>query len=71
MTDPGINVVAIVKGCETYVIIYSDGRHDQACRMLGEWAHQPDLSFTWYDAAVASQRIRKMQDGQCAGKGRS
>ena len=28
-------------------------------RVLGRYASNPDLSFTWYDAAVLSQKIRQ------------
>ena len=27
--------------------------------MLGRYASNPELSFTWYDAAVLSQKIRR------------
>ena len=27
--------------------------------MLGRYASNPELSFTWYDAAVLSQKIRQ------------
>ena len=36
----------------------------QALRALGRHASNPELSFTWYDAAVLSQKIR--QTGQQA-----
>jgi hypothetical protein len=28
-------------------------------RVLGRYASNPDLSFSWYDAAVLSQKIRQ------------
>lgn len=54
-----INVVALVKGAERYVFLYDDASRAQTLRMLGRYASNPELSFTWYDAAVLSQKIRQ------------
>ena len=54
-----INVLALVKGSERYVFLYDDTNRSQALRTLGKYASNPDLSFTWYDAAVLSQKIRR------------
>lgn len=53
-----INVLALVKGNERYVFLYDDSSRAETLRMLGRYASNPDLSFTWYDAAVLSQKIR-------------
>jgi len=57
-----INVLALVKGAERYVFLYNDAHRAETLRTLGRFASNPDLSFTWYDAAVLSQKIR--QDNQ-------
>ena len=31
----------------------------ETLRVLGRYASNPDLSFSWYDAAVLSQKIRQ------------
>lgn len=54
-----INVLALVKGAERYVFLYDDSSRAEALRVLGRYASNPDLSFTWYDAAVLSQKIRQ------------
>jgi len=54
-----INVVALVKGSERYIFLYDDGNRAQALRVLGRYASNPELSFTWYDAAILSQKIRR------------
>jgi hypothetical protein len=54
-----INVVALVKGCERYIFLYDDDNRAQALRTLGRFASNPDLSFSWYDAAILSQKIRR------------
>lgn len=59
--DCDINIVGIIKGRERWFVIFhanDDGRAD-ALRRLGMWASDPDLSFTWYDAAVLSQKVRQ------------
>lgn len=54
-----INVLALVKGEERYIFLYDDARRTECLRTLGRFASNPDLSFSWYDAAVLSQRIRQ------------
>ncbi|MEO0530064.1 MAG: hypothetical protein AAF266_05720 [Planctomycetota bacterium] len=53
-----VNVLALVKGKERYLFLYDDSQQADALRALGRSASNPDLSFTWYDAAVLSRRIR-------------
>ncbi len=54
-----INVLALVKGAERYVFLYDDASRAETLRTLGRYASNPELSFTWYDAAVLSQKIRQ------------
>ena len=54
-----INVLALVKGEERYIFLFDDERRSEALRTLGRFASNPELSFSWYDAAVLSQRIRQ------------
>ncbi len=54
-----INVVALVKGSERYIFLYDDDNRAQALRTLGRYASNPELSFSWYDAAILSQKIRR------------
>lgn len=56
-----INVLALVKGQERYIFLYDDGNRSQTLRVLGRFASNPELSFSWYDAAVLSQKIRREQ----------
>jgi hypothetical protein len=53
-----INVLALVKGKERYLFLYDDSQQAEVLRALGRHASNPDLSFTWYDAAVLSKRVR-------------
>jgi len=54
-----INVLALVKGNERYIFLFDDASRAEALRTLGRYASNPELSFTWYDAAVLSQKIRQ------------
>ena len=54
-----INVLALVKGEEKYIFLYDDTTRAETIRTLGRFASNPELSFTWFDAAVLSQRIRQ------------
>ncbi len=58
--DREINVLALVKGEERYVFLYDDNNRVETLRMLGRYAADPQLSFTWYDAAVMSKKIREI-----------
>lgn len=59
MFQHDINVLALVKGKERYVLLFDDDHRADALRVLGRYASNQDLSFTWYDAAVLSQKIRQ------------
>ena len=53
-----INVLALVKGKDRYIFLYDDRRRAETLRTLGRFASNPELNFSWYDAAVLSQKVR-------------
>ena len=53
------NMLALVKGAERYVFLYTESYRAEVLRTLGRFASNPELSFSWYDAAVLSQKIRQ------------
>ncbi|MEK7664743.1 MAG: hypothetical protein AAB361_01220 [Patescibacteria group bacterium] len=59
MPSQDINVTALIKKDEKYIFLYSDENRDALLRVLGRLASDPDLGFTWYDAAIVSQKIRQ------------
>lgn len=61
-----INVLALIKGEERYVFLYDDAQRVETLRTLGRYAADPQLSFTWYDAAVMSKRIRELANAIAA-----
>lgn len=68
-----INVLALVKGEERYVFLFNDANRAETLRMLGRYASDPQLSFSWYDAAILSQRIREVlpDEDSCKPRGHS
>lgn len=55
----GVNVLALLKNGERYVFLYDDQSLETLLQTLGKYASDPELSFSWYDAAVLSQRVRQ------------
>ena len=56
-----INVLALVKGEERYLFLFNDDNKSEALRTLGRYASNSELSFSWYDAAVLSQKVRNLK----------
>lgn len=54
-----VNVLALVKGKERYIFLYEDSQQADVLRALGRAAANPELSFSWYDAAVLSKKVRQ------------
>ena len=57
--EKNVRVIALMKGEEQYVFLYNDKNRAETLRLLGRYASNPELSFSWYDAAVLSQKIRQ------------
>ena len=57
----GVNVLALVKQPERYVFLYDDESTATLLRTLGKYASDPELSFSWYDAAILSQKVRRLR----------
>lgn len=58
-----INIQCLQKGPEVYVFLYPDEQRSECIRTLGRFASNPELSFSWYDAALISQAIRREAKG--------
>lgn len=54
-----MNEIRHIKGVETYIFFYDNQSIAETLMILGRFASNPNLSFTWYDAAVLSQKIRQ------------
>lgn len=56
--DREINVLALVKGEERFIFLFDDKNRDATLRQLARFAADPELDFSWYDAAMLSRKIR-------------
>lgn len=59
-----INILALAKGEERYIFLYNEENRNETLRTLGRFASNSELSFSWYDAAVMSQKVRKTKQSQ-------
>ena len=57
--DKEVNVLALVKGQQRYLFVFDDENRTETLRTLGRFAADPELDFSWYDAAVLSRKIRE------------
>ena len=62
VVERGMNVLALVKGSERYVFLYDDDSLRSLLQTMGRYAADPELSFTWYDAAILSQKVRRIRE---------
>ncbi len=56
--DTEINVLALVKGDEKFLFLFDDRNRDETLRQLARFAANPEIDFSWYDAAMLSRKIR-------------
>lgn len=57
--DQEINVLALVKGEEKFIFLFDDTNRDETLRQLARFAADPEIAFSWYDAAMLSRKIRE------------
>lgn len=55
-----VNVIALVRDEHRFVFVYDDHSIDTLLVTLSQYAEDPELEFSWYDAAKLSQRVREM-----------
>lgn len=69
-TEPYVNVITLHRDGEHYVFMFDDRNVASTLKALGRMATNPELNFTWYDAAVISKHIKRMTDQSIAGRSR-
>ncbi|QDT65996.1 hypothetical protein [Calycomorphotria hydatis] len=57
-----VQVMALVKNGEQFVFMYDEESYDALLKQIGRYAADPELSFSWYDAAILSQKVRKQRE---------
>ena len=50
-------VVTLIKDEERFVFLFPEKKRSDAIRSVGEMASNEEINFSWYDAAVLSQKI--------------
>lgn len=58
-TEIALHTVALIKGDERYLFVFDDTQEPEVLRVFGRFASNPALSFTWYDAALLSQKVHE------------
>jgi hypothetical protein len=54
-----LNILALIKGNERYVFIYDDDSRESLIDTFRDHAADPQFSFSWYDAAVLTDKARE------------
>jgi hypothetical protein len=60
------NVLALIKGTERYVFVYDDDSRQPLLETFQGLAADPDVSFTWHDAAVLTDKAREQAEAETA-----
>lgn len=60
--DGPCNVLSLLKGEDRYVFLYDTQSIPQLMQTLGRFAADPELSFSWADAATLSAKVPKNTD---------
>ena len=53
------NVITLVKEGEKYLFAYDDASQKALLGVFGSFAKNPELNFSWHDAAVLSRKVRE------------
>ncbi len=53
------NILALIKGEERYVYVYDDASRAPLLETFRSQADDPNLSLSWFDAAVLTQKVRE------------
>ncbi len=59
IAEPVLNILALVRGADRYIVLYDEDNKAEALKQLGRWASDRELTFTWMDAARLSQELHK------------
>ena len=60
------NVLALIKGAERYIFVYDDESRQPLLDVFRDQAADPGLSFSWFDAAVLTEKARQQAAGRPA-----
>lgn len=60
--NSSVNVLALVRDEHRYVFLYDDESADTVLNQICSYASDPEFNLTWYDAALLSQRVRRLTE---------
>jgi hypothetical protein len=60
-TNKRVNFVGFLKSGHRYWFFFDDVSLPAVLQTLGRMAADPELEFSWYDAAVLTQKLRRLQ----------
>lgn len=52
-------MTALVRGQHKYILVYTDMTRQDALRTIGRWASDPEMPFSWFDAARMASAVLK------------
>lgn len=53
-----INVLTLKRGDREFRFVFRDDQLDEVCQSIASLAANPDVPFSWYEAALLSRRVR-------------
>jgi hypothetical protein len=62
-----LSVLALLKGKERFLYVYDDESRERLIDAIRDQAADPNVSLSWFDAAVLTQRARQQGQEACAG----
>jgi hypothetical protein len=63
-----VNVLALIKGDERFIYIYDDASQEPLIETFRDQAADPRLSFSWFDAAVLTEKAREQSEANGSAK---
>ena len=54
-----LNVLYLFTDADKYIYVFDDDNRDATLRQIARDAANPELSLSWYDAAVLSKKVRE------------
>lgn len=58
----GEHFIALAKASERYIFFFDKQSRSALLKTFGRFAADPELSFTWHDAAILTKKLRGMND---------
>jgi hypothetical protein len=54
-----LSILALLKGKERYLFVYDDESREDVLNAIRDQAARPTLTFSWFDAAILTERARQ------------